>query len=99
MHIMIVEDSRTQARQLQFLMEEQGWTAECFSTAEAALDHLAQHRPDLIVVDYHLPRMNGDELARILRINVQTRDIPLVMLTDAVGRETEQRGLDRRAHV
>ncbi len=97
MHIMIVEDSRTQARQLQFLMEEQGWTAECFSTAEAALDHLAQHRPDLIVVDYHLPRMNGDDLARILRINVQTRDIPLVMLTDAVGRETEQRGLESGA--
>ena len=94
---MIVEDSRTQARQLQFLMEEQGWTAECFSTAESALDFLAQNRPDLIVVDYHLPRMNGDELARLVRMNVQTRDIPLLMLTDDVDRDIEQRGLESGA--
>ncbi len=96
-HIMIVEDSRTQARQLQFLMEEQGWTAECCASAESALEQLAEKRPDLILADYHLPRMNGDELARIVRMNVQTRDIPLLMLTDATGRETEQRGLESGA--
>ncbi|CAK0743309.1 two-component system, sensor histidine kinase and response regulator [Gammaproteobacteria bacterium] len=96
-HIMIVEDSPTQAIQLQFLLEEQGWTAECFDTAEAALDQLNRNRPDLLLVDYHLPHMNGDELARLVRMNVQTRDIPLVMLTDAVGRDTEQRGLESGA--
>ncbi|CAK0748949.1 two-component system, sensor histidine kinase and response regulator [Gammaproteobacteria bacterium] len=94
---MIVEDSRTQAFQMKFLLEEQGWTAECVGTAEAALDRLNQSRPDLILVDYHLPRMNGDELTRLIRMNIQTRDIPLVMLTEAVGRETEQRGLESGA--
>ena len=39
--IMIVEDSPTQAIQLQFLLEEQGWITECFDTAEAALDQLS----------------------------------------------------------
>ncbi|CAK0778778.1 two-component system, sensor histidine kinase and response regulator [Gammaproteobacteria bacterium] len=96
-HIMIVEDSRTQAFQMKFLMEEQGWTAECVNTAEAALDRLNQSRPDLILVDYHLPRMNGAELARLVRMNVQTRDIPLVMLTEAIGRDTEQKGLESGA--
>ncbi|MEI6415382.1 MAG: response regulator, partial [Pseudomonadota bacterium] len=96
-HILIVEDSRTQAIQMQFLLEEQGWIAECVDTAEAALDRLNQSRPDLILVDYHLPRMNGDELARLIRMNVQTRDIPIVMLTETVGRDTEQRGLESGA--
>ncbi|CAK0740309.1 two-component system, sensor histidine kinase and response regulator [Gammaproteobacteria bacterium] len=96
-HIMIVEDSRTQAFQMQFLLKQQGWTAECVDTAEAALDRLNQSRPDLILVDYHLPRMNGDEFVRLLRMNVQTRDIPLVMLTDTIGRDTEQRGLESGA--
>ena len=96
-HIMIVEDSRTQAFHMKFLMEEQGWTAECVYTAEAALDRLNQSRPDLILVDYHLPRMNGDELTRLIRMNIKTRDIPLVMLTEAIGRETEQRGFESGA--
>ncbi|CAK0745222.1 two-component system, sensor histidine kinase and response regulator [Gammaproteobacteria bacterium] len=96
-HIFVIEDSPTQAIQLQFLLEEQGWTTELYDSAETALDRLAHVQPDLILVDYHLPRMRGDELTRLLRMNVKTRALPVVMLTDAVGRETEQRGFESGA--
>ncbi len=96
-HLMIVEDSRTQALQLLFLLEEQGWSAECCYSAEDALDRIRDRLPDLIVVDYRLPRMNGDEFARQIRMTLRTREIPLLMLTDAVGSETERMGLESGA--
>lgn|GEM_PF-1719857 len=96
-HIFIIEDSPTQAIQLQFFLEEQGWTTEIHDSAEAALDRLAYVQPDLILVDYHLPRMRGDELTRLVRMNVKTRALPILILTDAVGRETEQRGFESGA--
>ena len=96
-YIMILEDSRTQALQLQFLLEDQGWSAECFHSAESALDHLRERLPDLIMVDYRLPRMNGDEFSRQIRMNLRTREIPLLMLTDAVGADAERMGLESGA--
>ncbi|MEI6986229.1 MAG: response regulator [Rhodospirillaceae bacterium] len=96
-HLMIVEDSRTQALQLQFLLEEQGWNVECCFSAEDALDRIRDWLPDLIIVDYRLPRMNGDEFARQIRMTLRTREIPLLMLTDAVGAETERMGLESGA--
>ncbi len=95
--LMIVEDSRTQALQLQFLLEEQGWAADCCYSAEDALDRIRDWLPDLIIVDYRLPRMNGDEFARQIRMTLRTREIPLLMLTDAVGAETERMGLESGA--
>lgn len=94
---MIVEDSRTQALQLQFLLEEQGWVADCYYSAEDALDQLHVSLPDLIIVDYRLPRMNGDEFARQIRMTLRTRELPLLMLTDATGSETERIGLESGA--
>ncbi|MFN3076013.1 MAG: response regulator [Alphaproteobacteria bacterium] len=92
--IVIVEDSQTQALQLQILLEEQGWICECFASAEAALEHLDGPLPDLILIDYHLPGMNGDQFARKIRLNLRARQVPLLMLTGATGRDTERMGLE-----
>jgi DNA-binding response OmpR family regulator len=95
--IMIVEDSDTQAMQLQFLLEEEGWDVVRTATAEAALEELNRHLPALILVDYHLPGMRGNELCRRIRMNVDARSIPILMLTveDAAG--SEQAGLESGA--
>lgn len=95
--ILIVEDSETQALQLQYLLEEQGWEVVRVSSAEAALEDLNQRIPALIIADYHLPGIRGDELCRRIRMNVDTRDIPILMLTAEEAQGSEPAGLDSGA--
>jgi two-component system NtrC family sensor kinase len=96
-HILLVEDSETQALQLRHVLETNGFSVSWCSTAEAALDGLNERLPDLVIADYHLPGMNGDELTRQMRLNVRTRAIPVIMLTEARERAVERQGLESGA--
>jgi two-component system NtrC family sensor kinase len=81
--ILIIEDSETQALQLRYLLEEEGWEVIRAATGESALEELDRDLPALILVDYHLPGMRGDEFCRRVRMNLNTRGIPILMLTDS----------------
>ncbi|WP_051330011.1 response regulator [Niveispirillum irakense] len=98
-HILIVEDSPTQALQIELILEAQGWTSTICPSAETALEALNGVSPDLVVVDYHLPRMSGDEFIRQLRQGAHTRSLPVIMLTDEASQEAQFRGLDSGADV
>lgn len=91
--IMVVEDSETQALRLQLFLEAEGWTVCCARTAESALEELNQRAPDLIMVDYYLPGMRGDELCRRIRMNLNTRGIPILMLTAEETHAAEMQAL------
>lgn len=79
--ILLIEDSRTQAAQFRALLEREHASVLCAYTAEKGLEELNRRIPDLIVVDYHLPGMKGDEFCRRIRMNVDTRNVPVLMLT------------------
>ncbi|HEV2674424.1 MAG TPA: response regulator [Aliidongia sp.] len=96
-HIMVIEDSPTQALKLQFMLDSQGWTASMCGDAESALEQLGGVLPDLVLVDFHLPRMNGDEFVRQIRMNVRTRELRVLMLTDSDTAETERKGFESGA--
>lgn len=93
--LLLVEDSETQALELRLLLEAQGFAVERCATAEAALDHLNDFLPDLVVADFHLPGMNGDEFTRQMRLSLRTRALPVLMLTGAQG--GERQGLESGA--
>jgi DNA-binding response OmpR family regulator len=95
--IMVVEDSETQAFKLQRLLEEQGWEVSLVSTAEAALIAIADPLPNLVLVDYNLPGMRGDEFCRRIRINPITRGIPILMMTSTAPNVTEISSLESGA--
>ncbi len=95
--VMIVEDSETQAILLQSLLEEQGWSVFCASSGEAALKYLASDLPDLIVMDYYLPGIQGDELCRQIRMNFNTRSVPILMLTSSEMSDAETKGIESGA--
>src|SRR5579863_10228934 len=95
--IVVVEDSETQAYKLQVLLEEQGWQVAVAGSAEAALAALGDPLPDLIIVDYHLPGMRGDEFCRRVRMNLHTRAIPLLMMTGSAPETAEIQSLDSGA--
>ena len=95
--ILIVEDSETQALKLRYLLEGEGWEVACAATGESALEELNRSLPALIIADYHLPGIRGDELCRRLRMNVLTRSIPILMLTMEQAHGSEPAGLDSGA--
>jgi DNA-binding response OmpR family regulator len=95
--ILIVEDSETQALQLTWLLEAEGWEVVRASTGEAALDELNRQLPTLLIVDYHLPGMLGDELCRKVRMNVAARSVPILILTGSEKASSEPAGLDSGA--
>ncbi|WP_338661399.1 ATP-binding protein [Pararoseomonas sp. SCSIO 73927] len=98
--ILLVEDSETQALQLRRMLEAEGFAVTRAATAEAALDGLNGPLPALVIADYHLPGMNGDELVRRIRLNVRARALPVLMLTDGGGghgADLERQGLESGA--
>ncbi len=97
--ILLVEDSDTQALQFQHLVGRQGFEVERAASAEKALAMLNAGKPDLLVVDYRLPGMNGDELVRMVRQSAATRTLPILMLTGDAASEVERQGLDSGANA
>ena len=95
--IMVIEDSPTQAIALQAMFEREGFRVICLPTAEGALEVLTTTLPDLIIVDFHLPGIQGDEFCRRLRLNFVTQSLPILMLTADRDEEAELRGLESGA--
>ncbi|BAE50771.1 response regulator [Paramagnetospirillum magneticum] len=95
--ILIVEDSVTQALKLQLVMEQEGFQTVCAHSGEEALEQINRCRPSLIIVDYHLPGIQGDELCRQIHMDITTRSIPLMMLTADETSAAELHGLESGA--
>ena len=96
-HLLLVEDSATQAIKLSDVLEKAGWSVAWAATADRALEEVNCHTPDLILMDYYLPGMRGDELCRRLRMQIETRDIPIIMLTADDNHGAELHGLESGA--
>jgi CheY-like chemotaxis protein len=95
--IMLVEDSRTQAIKLAYVLEQQGWQVVWVTTAQEAMTQIDQAMPDLILLDYYLPGMRGDELCRRIRMDINTRNIPILMLTVEETDEAQVHSLESGA--
>ncbi len=81
LNIMVVDDSVSIRQVVSRLMEDQGWKVITAKDGIDALDRLSESRPDLIVLDIEMPRMNGYEFLGALKAQAGFEDIPVVMLT------------------
>jgi two-component system phosphate regulon response regulator PhoB len=96
-HVLVVEDEDSLATLLQYNLQKEGYEVTLAGDGEEALLMVDERAPDLIVLDWMLPKVSGIEVCRRLRQRNETRNIPIVMLT-ARGEETDRvRGLDTGA--
>ena len=86
--ILIVDDEPSIVVPIQFLMEQQGYSVLVAENGEDALDLIYKYKPDLILLDIMLPRIDGYEVCEIVRLDPRYRDIKIIFLT-AKGREVE----------
>src|SRR5262245_10657977 len=95
--ILIIEDEAAIREMLGYTLMKEGFEFEEAADVEQARPLMARRKPDLILLDWMLPGMNGVDYARRVRNDPETRDIPIIMLT-ARGEETDKiRGLDTGA--
>ena len=86
--ILIVDDEPNIVIPLQFLMEQNGYSALVAHSGEEALEMISKERPDLILLDIMLPGVDGFEVCEIVRLNPDWRTIRVIFLT-AKGRDVD----------
>ena len=96
-YVLVVEDEDALATLLQYNLEKEGYEVGLATDGEEALTQVDERLPDVVVLDWMLPKVSGIEVCRRLRASPKTRNLPVVMLT-ARGEETDRvRGLDTGA--
>ncbi|MEO8200626.1 MAG: response regulator [Gemmatimonadota bacterium] len=91
--ILIVDDGQSNRDLLYVMLQPDGFEVEMAETGEDALRQIAVHAPDLILLDIMMPGMDGNEVARILKANPDTRHIPIIMVASLDNREGRILGL------
>ncbi|WP_281199181.1 phosphate regulon transcriptional regulator PhoB [Hyphomonas adhaerens] len=95
--VLVVEDEDALATLLQYNLEKEGYQVSVAGDGEDALIQAEETTPDLVLVDWMLPKVSGIEVCRRLRGRQETANVPIIMLT-ARGEETDRvRGLDTGA--
>ncbi len=79
--VLIVEDSPVQAQKLRLALEEEGWQVYWADDGQEGLNTARREKPDIIVLDIQLPSLNGFQVARGLKADPSTAEIPIIMLT------------------
>ena len=95
--ILVVEDSATQALKMELILTGEGWEVIRAANAEEALEALNRETPDLIVMDFYLPGLRGDELCRRIRMKPHMWSIPILMLTVEETHAAQLQGLESGA--
>jgi two-component system phosphate regulon response regulator PhoB len=96
-YVLVVEDEDALSTLLQYNLEKEGYDVSVAGDGEEALILVDERLPDLVVLDWMLPKVSGIEVCRRLRSRPETRNIPIIILT-ARGEESDRiRGLDTGA--
>jgi DNA-binding response OmpR family regulator len=88
--ILIVDDEPNIILSLEYLMKREGFEVALAGDGERALQAMAEQRPDLVVLDVMMPKLNGFEVCQRIRAQPAWHGVPILMLT-AKGHETEMK--------
>lgn len=92
--ILIVEDEAAIREMLSFVMEQHGYQAVEANDYHQALEKITDPLPDMILLDWMLPGGTGVQLAKKLKSDDFTRNIPIIMLTARSEEDDKIRGLE-----
>jgi len=91
---LVVDDSITMRRVSQRLLERNGFRVLTARDGLQAVGVLRDHRPDIILLDVEMPRMDGYEFAVFVRNNPGTEDVPIIMITSRVSDKHKARAIE-----
>jgi two-component system cell cycle response regulator DivK len=92
--ILIVEDNEKNRKLVRDILQFKGYQLLESETAEEGIRLAREKKPALILMDFHLPGMNGIEAFKILRADPQTSSIPIVAVTASAMTEDRRKMMD-----
>ena len=91
--ILVVDDDTSNLRMASHILSNENMRVSCLKSGEDTIRFLEENRPDLILLDIHMPGMDGFDTIAAVRSNEKTADIPVIFLTADDDSETETQGL------
>lgn len=95
--ILVIDDERAIRDMVVMALEKEGFNCVEASDAHKAETVIAESSPDLLLLDWMMPGLNGVDFTRKLRRNDETRNLPIIMLTAKTEEEDLVRGLESGA--
>lgn len=95
--ILVIDDEAPIREMVRFTLERNGYVIYEASDTRNAQLQIAEHRPDLILLDWMLPDMSGVDFARRLKKEQDTAELPIIMLTARAEEDDKIRGLESGA--
>src|SRR2546427_8322327 len=92
--ILVVDDDPRNTRLMESILKSSGYPVLSAHDGQEALDKIAQHRPDAVLLDVMMPRMSGLEVCRKLRSQYETRLLPIIMVTALNALEEKVQALE-----
>ncbi|HEY73228.1 MAG: hypothetical protein B6I35_08530 [Anaerolineaceae bacterium 4572_32.2] len=77
--ILIVDDTAFMRRLLEQILQAAGYEVACAVDGQECLDMVGAEKPDLVIMDWNMPRMDGLEATRALRADPVTRSLPVLV--------------------
>ncbi|WP_332771517.1 Hpt domain-containing protein [Pseudomonas sp. ESBL1] len=91
--VMVVDDSVTVRKVTSRLLERHGMSVLTAKDGVDAMALLEEHRPDVLLLDIEMPRMDGFEVATRIRRDVRLKDLPIIMITSRTGQKHRDRAM------
>jgi CheY-like chemotaxis protein len=79
--ILIIEDNEQNLYMMRFLLEKHGFSVLAATDGQQGIEMASSKRPDCILLDIQLPRMDGYSVAMALRRDTKLRDTPIIVVT------------------
>src|SRR3972149_4460905 len=95
--ILIVEDDPLMSRMYQKIFTFEGYEVAMAGNGEEGLEAAKKGKPNLVLLDVMMPKMNGLEVLEKLKIDPETKGIPVIMLTNLVYQKDAETALAKGA--
>jgi DNA-binding response OmpR family regulator len=90
--ILITEDSPTVLAIIQDMLQARGYSVITACDGQEALDKAKKEKPDLIILDLMLPKVDGYKVCAMLKFDKNFRNIPVIILTARAGESDKKMG-------
>ncbi len=91
--VLLIEDEEALQGLLEYNLQKEGFEVAIEGDGGEALVAVAEHSPDIVLLDWMLPHKNGIDICRALRKDKATKTLPIIMLTARAEEEDKLRGL------
>lgn len=97
MKVLIVDDDETLGSIISAALEKEGFTTLVSLTGRDAIDKVKSENPQLILLDQILPDISGNEVLKTLKLDLQTKNIPVMMLSNFSQNEMVSQAINEGA--